>query len=141
MAEDSDLERTEPASSRRIEQAREEGNVPQSRELTAFLVLLTATCGLWALSDWFSHRAGAIFRQGLSFGREAAFSETAMISTMTALSVDALLMTAPIFLLTIVAAVAARRRLLPRGDVGVWCAALPFWPLALLLASITTTHY
>ena len=40
MAEDSDQEKTEPASSRRIEQAREDGRVPQSRELSAFLVLL-----------------------------------------------------------------------------------------------------
>ncbi|MBZ0144859.1 MAG: EscU/YscU/HrcU family type III secretion system export apparatus switch protein, partial [Rhodocyclaceae bacterium] len=39
MAEDSDLEKTEPASPRRLEQAREEGQVPQSRELSAFLVL------------------------------------------------------------------------------------------------------
>lgn len=39
MAEESDLERTEPASSKRLEQAREEGNVPQSRELMAFMVL------------------------------------------------------------------------------------------------------
>jgi FlhB HrpN YscU SpaS Family len=37
VADKSDLERTEPASQRRLEQAREEGQVPQSRELSAFL--------------------------------------------------------------------------------------------------------
>ena len=42
MAEESDLERTEPASSRRLEQAREEGQVPRSREVGAFLVLMVA---------------------------------------------------------------------------------------------------
>jgi flagellar biosynthetic protein FlhB len=42
MAEESDLERTEPASARRLEQAREEGQVPRSREIGAFLVLIVA---------------------------------------------------------------------------------------------------
>ena len=55
MAEESDLERTEPASSRRLEQAREEGNVPQSRELMAFMVLAAGAGnasdqGEWALT-------------------------------------------------------------------------------------------
>jgi hypothetical protein len=36
MAEESDVERTEPASARRLEQAREEGQVPRSREVGAF---------------------------------------------------------------------------------------------------------
>jgi flagellar biosynthetic protein FlhB len=37
MAEESDLEKTEPASARRLEQAREEGQVPRSREIGTFL--------------------------------------------------------------------------------------------------------
>ena len=40
MADESDLERTEPASARRLEKAREEGQVPQSKELATFLVVL-----------------------------------------------------------------------------------------------------
>lgn len=41
MAEDSDLERTEPPSPRRLEEARRKGQVPRSRELTTFAVLMT----------------------------------------------------------------------------------------------------
>ncbi len=40
MAEDSDLERTEPASGRKLQKAREQGDVPQSRELSTLAVLL-----------------------------------------------------------------------------------------------------
>ena len=40
MAEESDLSRTEPASPRRLQQAREAGDVPRSAELTAWLMLL-----------------------------------------------------------------------------------------------------
>jgi len=42
MAEESDLSRTEPASSQRLQQARSAGDVPRSDELTAWMVLLTA---------------------------------------------------------------------------------------------------
>ena len=42
MAEESDLSRTEPASPRRLQEARSAGDVPRSAELSAWLVLLTA---------------------------------------------------------------------------------------------------
>jgi flagellar biosynthesis protein FlhB len=42
MAEETDLSRTEPASPRRLQQARSAGDVPRSSELTAWVVLLTA---------------------------------------------------------------------------------------------------
>ncbi|MBT9566967.1 MAG: EscU/YscU/HrcU family type III secretion system export apparatus switch protein [Thiobacillus sp.] len=42
MAEESDLSRTEPASPRRLQEARSAGDVPRSAELSAWLVLLAA---------------------------------------------------------------------------------------------------
>ncbi|MBZ0067355.1 MAG: EscU/YscU/HrcU family type III secretion system export apparatus switch protein [Thiobacillus sp.] len=42
MAEETDLSRTEPASSQRLHQARLAGDVPRSAELTAWVVLLSA---------------------------------------------------------------------------------------------------
>lgn len=107
MAEESDLERTEPASSRRIEQAREEGNVPQSRELMSFTVLAAGAAGLWTLGGWLSQRAADIVRRGLSFGRESAFDPVSMKATFSTLSWDALTLVAPLFLLTFLAAVLA----------------------------------
>jgi flagellar biosynthetic protein FlhB len=47
MAEESDLEKTEEASTRRLEKAREEGDVPRSKELATFTVLIAAAMGLW----------------------------------------------------------------------------------------------
>lgn len=46
MAEESDLSRTEPASPRRLQQARSQGDVPRSAELTAWVVLVSALAGL-----------------------------------------------------------------------------------------------
>ena len=106
MAEESDLERTEPPSSRRLEKAREDGQVPQSRELMAFLIMAAAVGGFWSLGGWLTHQAGGILRRGLSFGRDAAFSSTALTDSFGALTWDGLLLGSPVFLLTMVAAVA-----------------------------------
>ncbi len=108
MAEDSDLERTEPASSRRLEQAREEGRVPQSRELSAFLVLLAGAGSVWSMGGWYVQHASDILRHGLSFGAQAAFDRDALANTFVSLSKEAALLLAPIFLLTIIAAIASR---------------------------------
>lgn len=42
MAEETDLSRTEPASPRRLQEARSAGDVPRSAELTGWVVLVTA---------------------------------------------------------------------------------------------------
>ena len=55
MAEESDLSRTEPASPRRLQQARNQGDVPRSAELTAWVVLASALAGLsWLAPQIFS---------------------------------------------------------------------------------------
>jgi flagellar biosynthesis protein FlhB len=106
MAEDSDLERTEPASARRLEKAREEGQVPQSRELMAFTTLAASVGGFWVLGGWFSQHAVGIVRHGLSFSREAALNPQTLGDSLLSLSAEGLLLAAPLFLLTIAAAVA-----------------------------------
>ncbi len=107
MAEDSDLERTEPASSGRLEKARQEGRVPQSRELSAFLVLLAGASGFWSMGNWLTHHASGIVRQGLSFSRDAAFDAHAMGISFLTLSWQAWLLVTPLFLLALVGAVAS----------------------------------
>lgn len=107
MAEESDLEKTEPASSRRLEQAREEGNLPQSRELMAFMVLAAGVGGLWAMSGWLSSRTSALMREGLTLTRDVAFDPAVMFSRFEHQATEALITVAPLFLLTIVGAIAA----------------------------------
>ena len=105
MAEESDLERTEPASSRRLEQAREEGNVPQSRELMAFMVLAAGAGAFWSLGGWLSQRLSGLLRHGLSFSREAAFDTALMTGSALALTAEAFVIAGPIFLLAIAATI------------------------------------
>ena len=104
MAEESDLEKTEPPSGRRLEKAREEGQVAQSRELTAFLVMAAGAAGLWAFSGWFVRRGEEVMRMGLAFERRAAFDDHVLTQTLQAIGSEALVTLAPFFLATFVAA-------------------------------------
>ncbi len=105
MAEDSGLERTEEASPQRLEKAREEGDVPRSRELSTCLVLLAAGGGLYALGGSLSHRLGVTLTSGLAFERAAAFDANFLTSKILAMILDVMIAFAPIALLFIVAAV------------------------------------
>jgi flagellar biosynthetic protein FlhB len=107
LAEESDLERTEPASARRLEKAREEGNVPQSRELMAFLVLAAGVGTLWGMGGWLSSRTTLLLRDGLTLSREMAFDPTLLFGRFVHQAGEALITLAPIFLLTVVGAIVA----------------------------------
>ncbi|MEO0318125.1 MAG: FlhB flagellar biosynthetic protein [Pseudomonadota bacterium] len=72
-AEDSDLEKTEPASQRRLEQAREEGDIPRSRELAACASLLAGGLLLWMMGSRLQGELSGMLREGLAFPRELAF--------------------------------------------------------------------
>ena len=106
MAEESDLEKTESPSARRLEQAREEGQVPQSRELSTFLVMMGGVAGMWVMGSFLSERMFGLMRQGLSISRTAAFDSTAMAVAFRELSTDGLLTVAPLMMLLMLAAVA-----------------------------------
>ncbi|MQY51620.1 flagellar type III secretion system protein FlhB [Rhodocyclus tenuis] len=104
MAEDSDLERTEPASGRRLDQAREQGQVPRSREVGAFLVLIVGAATLWALGPWVVQRSMALLRHGLILESPLLHEPQQMLVRLTDVSYDALLVFSPILLALILAA-------------------------------------
>jgi flagellar biosynthetic protein FlhB len=104
VAEESDLEKTEPASSRRLEQAREEGQIPQSRELSAFLVMAAGAMGIWGLSSWFVERGENVMRLSLTLDRQEAFDVNAIGSHLLVFGGEALTTLLPFFIATVVAA-------------------------------------
>ena len=104
MAEESDLERTEPASSRRLEQAREEGQVPRSREVGAFLILMVAAGAFWMVGGWMMQRTSTIVSRGLLFDGETLRDSQSMVARLGETSLDALLAFTPLVLALIVAA-------------------------------------
>jgi flagellar biosynthetic protein FlhB len=104
MAEESDLERTEPASGRRLEQAREQGQVPRSREIGAFLILMVAAGTFWFLGPWMMHRVTSIFRRGLTADLSLTKEPQLMLARFADLSLDALLTFTPFLIALVIAA-------------------------------------
>jgi flagellar biosynthetic protein FlhB len=107
MAEDSDLERTEPASPRRLEQAREDGDVPRSRELATCAVLLASGLGMWFLGANFMRHLNKMLAQDLAFERAVAFDSNLLLSRIAAQLADLLLAFTPLALVLMAAAAAA----------------------------------
>ena len=107
MAEESDLEKTEAPSGRRIEQAREEGQVPHSRELGTFLVLIVSAGMVWFMGSWFVQRLAQLFRQGLVWDRTLVTEPELGLARFANLSTDALVIFWPLILALVLAAVAS----------------------------------
>ena len=80
MAEDSDAEKTESASAKRLEQAREDGDVPRSREVATFTVLMASGCCLWFAGEGVARRLMAALVSGLTLDREQVFNSDVLLS-------------------------------------------------------------
>lgn len=104
MAEESDLEKTEEPTGRRIEQAREEGQVPHSRELGTFLVLITAAASFWMLGGWFTERSMVIVRDAFIIDHQLAHEPGLLIPHLGTVFTDALLLFSPLLGLLVLAA-------------------------------------
>ncbi|GAB7543329.1 flagellar biosynthesis protein FlhB [Cupriavidus sp. CuC1] len=80
MSEESDLEKTEPASARRLEKAREEGQVVRSRELATLIMLMSGVVGLWTLGGTLASKLDAVLHASLAFEPAIAFDTSRMMS-------------------------------------------------------------
>lgn len=105
--ESSDQEKTEEATPRRLEKAREEGQVARSRELTTFMLLLGGVVGMWSMGVLLYDQLGLVMEQAFLFERRQVFETGPMLSKVLDLASRTLLTMLPLFLLlTLVALVA-----------------------------------
>ncbi len=104
MAEDSDLEKTEQPSQRRLEQAREEGQVARSRELSTFAVLMAGGAGLWIMGSSLTGQLTKLIHDGLTLDTELAFHPELLLPHLYSLSVETLWAFLPLLLLLLATA-------------------------------------
>ncbi|MFZ1767508.1 MAG: flagellar biosynthesis protein FlhB [Candidatus Nitrotoga sp.] len=104
MSEDSDLEKTEQPSQRRLDQAREEGQAARSRELSTFSVLFAGGAGLWLMGSSLSAQLTKLLRDGLTLDTTLAFNTDLLLPRLHTLSLEALVAFLPILLLLLVTA-------------------------------------
>lgn len=107
MAEDSDLEKTESASPRRLEQAREEGQVARSRELATFALLAAGFGGMYAMSNSIGSQLFVMFRGAFTFDRALGFDSSQMLHRAGTSGLQAFTAIAPLWALMYCAALAA----------------------------------
>ncbi len=107
MAEDTGMERTEPASERRREQAREDGQIARSRELSTLALLLAAGGGLWGMGAGLTEKLSDLMRHGMQMDRALVFDPDQMLLRLKDFSIDMLLAFAPLLFLLIVAGIAS----------------------------------
>lgn len=124
MAEqDSDLEKTELPSQRKLDRAREEGQVARSRELSTFLVMLAGGAGLWLLGAHLVGQLIQLLRSSLILERDLLIHPEQMIPHLADLSLQTLLLFSPLLLLLLLVAVLSP--LLMNGWLFSWKALQP----------------
>ena len=108
MAEgSSDLEKTESATPKRLERAREEGDVPRSRELSTCVTLLATGAAFWFTGRSLMRSLDQSLTDGLSFDHALAFDSQLLLNHLGANLGSVLLAFAPLALLVVAVAVLA----------------------------------
>ena len=105
--QDSDQEKTEEATPRRLEKSREEGQVARSRELATFMLLLAGVIGLWSMGGLLYDQLGVVMEQAFLFERRQALETTPMLTNALNLGERTLYALMPLFLLLTVVALVA----------------------------------
>lgn len=107
MAEESDLEKTEQASPKRLEKAREEGDVPRSRELATVTVLLAAGLSMLMMGEELNQALKTSMSSGLTFDREMAYDPILLLMKISSNIYELIIAFAPFALVLLIVAVAS----------------------------------
>jgi flagellar biosynthetic protein FlhB len=105
MSQDSHQERTESATPKRIEQAREKGQVARSRELNTMVMLMTGAAGLMFFGPALMQTLAQVMRASFQFSREQIFDPAATGRSFIEALAQAFGGLAPLFAALVVAAV------------------------------------
>ena len=90
-------EKTEEPSARRLQQARERGQVPRSRELVNFATMVGGSATLIAVGGTLAARMSHIMRSSLSFDAQRLLAADAMSTSLADAASGALVALLPIF--------------------------------------------
>ncbi|HSX49406.1 MAG TPA: flagellar biosynthesis protein FlhB [Cellvibrio sp.] len=107
MAEDDDSsqEKTEEASARKIEKAREEGQIPRSRDLTTTAVLMLAAVGIYFFAEFMGKKLIGLTRENFILNRATIYDPNAMIAHLASAIYDGLFSIAPLMAMLLVASI------------------------------------
>lgn len=107
MSDASDEEKTLPATQRRLDQAREEGQIPRSKALASAFILAMAVGAFTFAGPMLAGQLGELLKSGLLFDQKTALSDGAMIERLGSLGLQGLTIALPICLLVTAGALGA----------------------------------
>ena len=90
-------ERTEEPSQRRLQDARERGQIPRSRELTNFATMIGGSATLVAIGGSLTAHLSQMMRSGLSIDVKALSDTHSMVSALTSAAFIAVTAVLPVF--------------------------------------------
>ncbi|MBS0611848.1 MAG: flagellar biosynthesis protein FlhB [Proteobacteria bacterium] len=102
MAESEDSERTEEPSQRRLQQARERGQIPRSRELTNFATMIGGSLALLAMGSSLPASLMGIMRRSLALDAALLADSSSMSRMLGSQALQAVLALLPLFAALIV---------------------------------------
>ncbi len=106
MSETSE-ERTEEPTSRRLQKAREEGQVARSTELPAAAVTIAALAMLYITGDFLISKIAEAFASGFNFDRKLVHSSNLLPAIFGHELLESFILIAPLLLLTVAVAIAS----------------------------------
>jgi len=107
VAEESDEDKTESPTAHRLEKAREEGQIPRSRELTSVLMLLAGLMTLWLGGSLMARRLAAMVASGLRFDHSMVNDSKLIIGHISGLIGQAVMALLPLMAGLVMVAIAA----------------------------------
>lgn len=105
MAEESGQEKTEDPTGKRLSDARGEGQVPRSKELNTFIILIASSAALILTGRNMVAGLGEIMRTGFMLEREEIFDRQALVRHFGDAMLDAAGLLWPLVLILVVASV------------------------------------
>lgn len=105
MAENADgSEKSEEPTQKKLQDARDKGQVPRSKELTTLLMTVSAAIFLLMYGGIMMKEFIALASRGLSFERDVAFDELKLFDLVTAIIIDAIYLMTPFILVMVIIA-------------------------------------
>jgi flagellar biosynthetic protein FlhB len=107
MAEDSDQEKTEEPTSKRLEDAQKKGQIARSRELNTFAMLITSAALLLMLGGQMGNSLLAMMRSQFQLSRKIIFDPASQMIYFKQLMIDGAMLIAPFVAVLVIVAIVA----------------------------------
>jgi len=107
MSDDSSEEKTEEPTAKKLEKAKEDGQVARSQELSVAAMMIGVACFLYLFGGYMILQLSEIFKSGFTFDRKDVFSDNLLPTTFGGHAMDSVMVIVPIFVLAVLIAIGA----------------------------------